>query len=151
MGWKWADVAKYYIDVPMGASWGHILVMNLDRYNALPDDLKKIIDDMKEDYLKEFLRVYAKSIEDTRASWKASGKVEVITFPADEFLKATLGNAKLGRPGGQGRHAGGDRPQGGQGTDRVTLRRTKPGGSPRPVRPGRGEGRRAPTGKRRTS
>lgn len=95
VGWKWADVAKYYIDVPMGASWGHILVMNLDRYNALPDDLKKIIDDMKEDYLKEFLRVYAKSIEDTRASWKASGKVEVIAFPADEFLKATLGNAKV--------------------------------------------------------
>lgn len=95
VGWKWADVAKYYIDVPMGASWGHILVMNLDRYNALPDDLKKIIDDMKEDYLKEFLRVYAKSIEDTRASWKATGKVEVIAFPADEFLKATLGNAKV--------------------------------------------------------
>lgn len=95
VGWKWADVAKYYIDVPMGASWGHILVMNIDRYNALPDDLKKIIDDMKEDYLKEFLRVYAKSIEDTRAAWKASGKVEVIAFPADEFLKATLGNAKV--------------------------------------------------------
>lgn len=95
VGWKWADVAKYYIDVPMGASWGHILVMNLDRYNALPADLKKIIDDMKRDYLVEFLRVYEKSTADTRAAWKANGKVEVIAFPADEFLKATLGNAKV--------------------------------------------------------
>ncbi|KPL54984.1 hypothetical protein ABB55_24430 [Prosthecomicrobium hirschii] len=95
VGWKWADVAKYYIDVPMGASWGHILVMNIDKYNALPEDLKKIIDDMKEDYLNEFLRVYAKSIEDTRAAWKANGKVEVIAFPKDDFLKATLENAKV--------------------------------------------------------
>ncbi len=95
VGWKWADVAKYYIDVPMGASWGHILVMNIDKYNALPADLKKIIDDMKEDYLAEFLRVYAKSIDDTRAAWKANGKVEVIAFPQEEFLKATLGNAKV--------------------------------------------------------
>ena len=95
VGWKWADVAKYFIDVPMGASWGHILVMNLDKYNALPADLKKIIDDMKEDYLNEFLRVYAKSIEDTRAAWKANGKVEVIAFPKEEFLKTTLDNAKV--------------------------------------------------------
>lgn len=95
VGWKWADVAKYYIDVPMGASWGHILVMNLDKYNALPSDLKKIIDDMKKDYLAEFLRVYDKSTADTRAAWKANGKVEVIAFPADEFLKATLGNPKV--------------------------------------------------------
>ena len=95
VGWKWADVAKYFIDVPMGASWGHIVVMNLDKYNALPSDLKKIIDDMKKDYLTEFLRSYDKSTQDTRAAWKASGKVEVIAFPVDEFNKATLGNAKV--------------------------------------------------------
>jgi len=95
VGWKWSDVAKYFIDVPMGASWGHIMVMNLDRYNALPADLKKIIDDMKKDYLAEFLRVYDKSTADTLASWKATGKVEVIKFPREEFLKATLENPKV--------------------------------------------------------
>ena len=95
VGWKWADVAKYFIDVPMGASWGHILVMNLDKYNALPPDLKKIIDDMKRDYLAEFLRVYDKSTADTRAAWKANGKVEIIPFPAEEFLKVTIDNPKV--------------------------------------------------------
>ncbi|WP_353181071.1 TRAP transporter substrate-binding protein DctP [Bosea sp. (in: a-proteobacteria)] len=95
VGWKWADVAKYYIDVPMGASWGHIFVMNLDRYNALPPDLKKIIDDMKQDYLAEFLSTYEKSIKDTLADWKANGKVEVIKIPEAEFTKATLENPKV--------------------------------------------------------
>jgi TRAP-type C4-dicarboxylate transport system substrate-binding protein len=95
VGWKWTDVAKYYIDVPMGASWGHIVIMNLDKYNSLPADLKKIIDDMKQDYLKEFLSSYDKSIQDTLASWKASGKIEVIKFPEAEFTKATLESPKV--------------------------------------------------------
>lgn len=95
VGWKWADVAKYFIDVPMGASWGHIVVINADAYANLPPDLKKIIDDMRQDYLAEFLRSYAKATDDTLAAWKANRKVEVIAFPKDEFLKVTLGNAKV--------------------------------------------------------
>jgi hypothetical protein len=30
-----------------------------------------------------------------RAQWKASGKVEFIQFPAEDFLKATLGSDKV--------------------------------------------------------
>ena len=95
VGWKWADVAKYFIDVPMGASWGHLVIMNIDKYNALPADLKKIMDDMKKDYLAEFLRSYDKATADTLESWKKSGKVEIIKINADDFNKATLGNAKV--------------------------------------------------------
>jgi TRAP-type C4-dicarboxylate transport system substrate-binding protein len=72
-----------------------VMTMNKAKYNSLPPDLKKIIDDMKKDYLAEFLRSYDKSTQDTRAAWKANGKVEVIAFPADEFNKATLNNAKV--------------------------------------------------------
>ena len=95
VGWKWADVAKYFIDVPMGASWGHLVIMNLDKYNALPADLKKIMDDMKKDYLAEFLSSYDKATADTLESWKKSAKVEIIKINADDFNKATLGNAKV--------------------------------------------------------
>ncbi len=95
VGWKWADVAKYFIDVPMGASWGHLVIMNLDKDNALPADLKKIMDDMKKDYRAEFLRSYDKATADTLESWKKSGKVEIIKINADDFNKATLGNAKV--------------------------------------------------------
>jgi TRAP-type C4-dicarboxylate transport system substrate-binding protein len=79
----------------MGASWGHLVIMNLDKYNALPADLKKIMDDMKKDYLAEFLRSYDKATADTLESWKKSGKVEIIKINADDFNKATLGNAKV--------------------------------------------------------
>jgi TRAP-type C4-dicarboxylate transport system substrate-binding protein len=43
----------------------------------------------------KFLRSYAKATDDTLAAWKANRKVEVIAFPKDEFLKVTLGNAKV--------------------------------------------------------
>lgn len=94
-GYKLDEIAKYFIDVPMGASWGHIMVINTDAYNSLPADFKTIIDDMKDDYLAEFLTVYSKAVKDVRAGWNSSDDVEIIKFPKDAFLEATLGNARV--------------------------------------------------------
>ena len=43
---KLQEVAKYFIDVPMGASWGHIIVMNTNKYASLSADQKKVIDSL---------------------------------------------------------------------------------------------------------
>jgi TRAP-type C4-dicarboxylate transport system substrate-binding protein len=94
-GFKYEEKAKYFIDVPMGASWGHIIVINKDKYAALPDDLKKIIDDMKHDYLDEYLKVYDQAVNEVREGWKKNGNVEIIPFPAEEFLNATLKNPRV--------------------------------------------------------
>lgn len=87
------EVAKYFIDVPMGASWGHIITMNLDKYNSLTDDQKAIIDGLKEEHLTEMLSLFRAKEEELLAQWKADGSVEVIEFPAEEFLAATLENS----------------------------------------------------------
>jgi TRAP-type transport system periplasmic protein len=94
-GFKHDEVAKHWIRVPMGASWGHIVVMNIDKYNALPADLKKIIDDLKVETLEWFLNNYGKAVDDVVALWKKRGDMEFIDFPADDFTKATIGNAKV--------------------------------------------------------
>jgi TRAP-type C4-dicarboxylate transport system substrate-binding protein len=89
---KLDEVAHYFVDVPMGASWGHIIVMNLDKYNALPDDQKKLLEELKYEHLTELLRLFRAEEEKLRAKWKADGSIEVIQFPAEEFLKATMEN-----------------------------------------------------------
>jgi TRAP-type C4-dicarboxylate transport system substrate-binding protein len=92
---QWQEVGRYYIDLPMGASWGHLLVMNSDRYAALSDLQKAVLDGMKRDHLDELLRLFAEVEDDIRAKWATDGSVEVIAFPAEAFLEATLGNPKV--------------------------------------------------------
>jgi TRAP-type C4-dicarboxylate transport system substrate-binding protein len=92
---QWDEVGRYFIDLPMGASWGHLLVMNADRYAALSDLQKAVLDGMKRDHLDELLRLFAEVESNIRAKWAAEGSVEVIAFPAEEFLAATLGNPKV--------------------------------------------------------
>ncbi len=89
------EVGKYFIDVPMGASWGHILLMNIDRYNELSDEHKAIIDGLKHDHLTELLRLFREREEEIKAEWASSGSVEIIQIPADEFLAATLGSPQV--------------------------------------------------------
>jgi len=89
------EVGKYFIDVPMGASWGHILVINQDVYDGLSDSQKELLDSMKEDHLAELLRLFDEAETAVKQKWKDEGTVEIIEFPADEFLKTTLGSEKV--------------------------------------------------------
>lgn len=89
------EVGDYFIDVPMGASWGHILVINQDVYAGLSDSQKKVLDGMKQDHLDEMLRLFEQAEKDVVQKWKDEGTVEIIEFPDDVFLKATLGNPKV--------------------------------------------------------
>lgn len=92
---KLDDVGKYFIDVPMGASWGHIIGMNTDVYEALSPENKKVIDGLKHDHLDEMLKRFRAAEKRILKEWKDTGSVEVIHFPKDEFMKATLGNEKV--------------------------------------------------------
>ncbi|MDP2084245.1 MAG: TRAP transporter substrate-binding protein DctP [Gemmobacter sp.] len=92
---KLNEVAKFFVDVPMGASWGHIIVMNTDKYAALSDSQKAVIDSLKTDHQSELLRLFRAKEAELVAKWSADKSVEIIKFPAEEFLKATLENPKV--------------------------------------------------------
>jgi len=55
--WKHAEVIKYETKLPLQCVSGNNLFMNLDKWNSLPPDIKKIFDDA----LPEVLEVFAKT------------------------------------------------------------------------------------------
>ncbi|ETX13365.1 hypothetical protein OCH239_10620 [Roseivivax halodurans JCM 10272] len=88
-GFKYDEVAKYYIEMPFGASFGHILTMNLDSYKALDDDTRAVLDQLGEDYMVEYASML--EAEETRVLelWQEELGVSVLPFP-DEELTALI-------------------------------------------------------------
>jgi TRAP-type C4-dicarboxylate transport system substrate-binding protein len=92
---KLHEVGKYFVDVPMGASWGHIIVMNIDKYNAMTDKQKKVIDSLQGDHLTEMLRLFRAKEAELTAKWAETRRVEIIKVSPEDFLKVTLGSEKV--------------------------------------------------------
>lgn len=86
-GWKYDEVAKYFIDVPMGALWGHLIAMNREAYDGLDEQTRAIIDGLGTEYLVEYSAAVTRMTEDVKAKWKEMG-VEIIPFPRDELVRA---------------------------------------------------------------
>ncbi|WP_212524084.1 C4-dicarboxylate TRAP transporter substrate-binding protein [Actibacterium sp. MT2.3-13A] len=93
-GWKYDEVAKYYIEIPLGASFGHLLAMNLDSYNGMDDETKAVVDQLGKDYLVEYARVLDEDAARVRELWKGDLNVEVIDFPEDQLL-GVIGDAGI--------------------------------------------------------
>ena len=85
-GWKYDEVAKYYVEVPLGASFGHLLAMNLDTYNGMDDATKAVVDQLGKDYLVEYARVLDEDETRVREMWQGDLGVEVVSFPREELL-----------------------------------------------------------------
>ncbi|GGG69157.1 hypothetical protein GCM10011415_15610 [Salipiger pallidus] len=86
------EVASYFVDVPLGANWGQIISMNLDKYNALPDDQKAVLEELKYDQLETQLKLFEAEEARIKQRWQDEGLIEIIDFPDEEFLEATLSN-----------------------------------------------------------
>ena len=87
-GWKYDEVAKYYIEIPLGASFGHLLAMNLDTYNDMDAETRAVVDQLGKDYLVEYSRVLDEDAARVREMWKGDMGVEVVEFPTQELMGA---------------------------------------------------------------
>ncbi|KMK65925.1 TRAP transporter substrate-binding protein DctP [Puniceibacterium sp. IMCC21224] len=85
-GWKYDEVAKYYIELPLGASFGHLLAMNLDSYEGMDDETKAVVDQLGKDYLVEYARMLDDDDARVRELWKGDLGVEVVPFPKEELM-----------------------------------------------------------------
>lgn len=94
-GWKYDEVAKYYVEIPLGASWGHLIAMNLEKYNALPKDIQQILDAIGREYLIQYCIEMQKAEIAVRGRWRETKKVEVIPFPLDQFVAAVRNDAGI--------------------------------------------------------
>lgn len=84
-GWKYDEVAKFYMEVPFGASFGHIIAMNLDSYNSMDDETRAVVDQLGHDYLIEYGRMLDEDAARVLELWKGDLGVEVVEFPAEEL------------------------------------------------------------------
>jgi TRAP-type C4-dicarboxylate transport system substrate-binding protein len=75
-GLKWHEVAPYWlIGGQNDVVPGHILV-NMTTWNSLPDDLKRVMSDVAEEYYHQLLKVYVDEMEKVYKLVKA-GKVKI--------------------------------------------------------------------------
>ncbi len=86
-GWKYDEVAKFYMEIPLGASFGHLLAMNLDAYNGMDDETRAIIDTLGKEYAGEYARILSEDQTRVRELWNGELGVEVVPFPVEDFVK----------------------------------------------------------------
>jgi TRAP-type C4-dicarboxylate transport system substrate-binding protein len=88
-GQKYDEVAKYYVDAPMGASWGQFIVINTNTWAGLPEDLKQVLTEIGNDYVDYFTAEQERLTTEVMATWAANPDFEVIEIDRDAFLAKT--------------------------------------------------------------
>ncbi|HUZ34053.1 MAG TPA: C4-dicarboxylate TRAP transporter substrate-binding protein [Xanthobacteraceae bacterium] len=86
-GWKYDEVAKYYVDLPIGASFGHMIAMNLNSYNALDPQTKAILDGLGREYAMRYTVTLDVLTQQILAGWKKNG-VTITHLPANSLNAA---------------------------------------------------------------
>jgi TRAP-type C4-dicarboxylate transport system substrate-binding protein len=88
-GWKYDEVAKYYINVPIGASFGHMITMNRKSYDKLDPQTRAILDGLGREYTVRY-SVQMEILKDQIIQgWKKKG-VTVINLPKEEFVSKVV-------------------------------------------------------------
>ena len=94
-GWKYDEVAKYYIDVPIGASFGHMIAMNLKSYNALDAQTKSIIDGLGREYAMRY------TVDPRRSDPEDPGGLEEEGRDRHQAVRRTCSTRRARMPGVQ--------------------------------------------------
>ena len=86
-GWKWGEVVKYSVE-DWGASYsaGMFVVMNKDKWNSLPPDIQKIIEQVNEEYIEKQGKTWDE-IEKVGRDFTISRGNKIISFLQDENLR----------------------------------------------------------------
>lgn len=86
-GWKWGEVVKYTVE-DWGASYsaGMFVVMNKDKWNSLPADIQKIIEQVNEEYIEKQGKTWDE-IEKVGRDFTISRGNKIISFLQEEDLR----------------------------------------------------------------
>ncbi len=86
-GWKWGEVVKYITqNFDSAYTTGMFVVMNKSKWNSLPDDVKKVFEDVSKEYAAKQGKVWDDIDKEGYAFAKARGN-QVITLSAAEDAK----------------------------------------------------------------
>ncbi|MGH1360906.1 MAG: TRAP transporter substrate-binding protein DctP [Burkholderiaceae bacterium] len=82
-GWKYDEVAKHYVEFPLGASFGHLIAMNLDAYKGMDQKTRQVVDQIGAEYIDVYNTMLENDRASVRKSWATLG-VTVTPFAAEE-------------------------------------------------------------------
>ncbi|MDW7774161.1 MAG: TRAP transporter substrate-binding protein [Desulfobulbaceae bacterium] len=83
-GWKQAEVVKYTTDCPdIGYTTAMFVVMNLKKWNALPDDVKQIFEEVSEEWIAKHGEAWD-SLDQEGKDYALNLNNEIIELPAEE-------------------------------------------------------------------
>jgi TRAP-type C4-dicarboxylate transport system substrate-binding protein len=86
-GWKWGEVVKYTIEnFSSSYSTGMFVVMNKDKWNALPPDIQKIIEQVNEEYIEKQGKTWDE-IEKAGRDYTIARGNKIISLSRDENLR----------------------------------------------------------------
>jgi len=86
-GWKQAEVIKYTTECySVGYTTTFFVVMNLDKWNALPDDIKKVFDEVNDKYTDVHGNVWDSSDQEGRKYTQSLGN-EIISLSDEESAR----------------------------------------------------------------
>jgi TRAP-type transport system periplasmic protein len=92
-GWKYDEVAKYYMTFQFGASFGHLVAMNLDSYNKMDAETRAVVDQLGKDYLTTYVKMLDEDANTVMEKWKTMG-VTVVPFPKTD-MSEVIKNPKV--------------------------------------------------------
>jgi len=86
-GWKWGEIVKFTIE-DWGASYssGMFVVMNKDKWNSLPPDVQKIIEQVNEEYIEKQGKTWDE-IEKAGRDYTIKLGNKIISLSPDENLR----------------------------------------------------------------
>ena len=86
-GWKQAEVVKSTTDCfDVGYTTAFFVVMNLKKWNALPPDVRKVFDDVNQEWVDVHGKAWDEADKEGRAFTKSLGN-QIITLPAQESAR----------------------------------------------------------------
>lgn len=82
------EIAKHMTLINLGGACFY-MTMNEDTYNRLPDDLKKVVDELSGDYAKELFRnFWLNSLENSGNKWITEMGGQFYVLPEEDYAKA---------------------------------------------------------------
>ena len=80
-GYRFEEVAKYFVKFPLGANWGHFIGVNLETYNNLDEETRNILFQLGRDYMDHFVDVLWQMTDTIKGEWAAKG-IQELPFPS---------------------------------------------------------------------
>jgi TRAP-type C4-dicarboxylate transport system substrate-binding protein len=86
-GWKWGEVVKFTIEnFSSSYSTGMFVVMNKDKWNSLPPDIQKIIEQVNEEYIEKQGKIWDE-IDKAGRDYTIGRGNKIISLSGDENLR----------------------------------------------------------------